>query len=74
MLPFIVKNVLLSWHGSFVGRIRKKVWYVAFVCLLWMVWREQNKRAFENKKVVVRRIKLHFLYNLWAWSLFFFDE
>ena len=28
-LPSTVKGVLLSWGGSFVGRIRKKMWYVA---------------------------------------------
>ena len=33
LLPSIVKEVLLSWHGSFVGRSKKKVWYAAPLCL-----------------------------------------
>ena len=32
VLPSTVKEVLLSWHGSFVGR-SKKVWYAAPLCL-----------------------------------------
>ena len=45
VLPSTVKDVLLSWHGSFVGRL-KKVWYAAPLCLFWTVWRERNSRAF----------------------------
>ena len=33
------------------------------------VWRERNIRAFENKEVIVHRIKMNFLYNLWVWTL-----
>ena len=33
VLPSSVKEVLLGWHGSFVGRYKKKVWYAAPLCL-----------------------------------------
>ena len=33
VLASTVKEVLLSWHGSFVGRSKKRVWYVAPLCL-----------------------------------------
>ena len=32
VLPSTMKDVLLSWHGSFVGRL-KKVWYASPLCL-----------------------------------------
>ena len=35
-----MKDVLLSWHGSFVGRIKK-------------AWRERNRRIFESKEPVL---------------------
>ena len=28
-----VREVLLSWHGSFIGKKRKKAWKVSLLCL-----------------------------------------
>ena len=42
VLPSSVKEVLLVWHGSFVGKKRRKVWRAAPLCLFWMVWKEKN--------------------------------
>ena len=69
-----MKDVLLSWHGSFVGRLKRKVWYAAPFCLFWIVWREWNRRAFENKETLVHGIKMNFLYNHWAWTLVFWFQ
>ena len=33
-----MKGLLLSWHGSFLGKI-EKVWRVAPFCLFWTMWR-----------------------------------
>ena len=33
VLPFSAGETLLGWHGSFVGKKRKKVWRVAPLCL-----------------------------------------
>ena len=37
VLPSSMRELLLSWHGSFVGRKRKKVWQVVPLCLLWTI-------------------------------------
>ena len=73
LLLAIVKGVLLSWHGSFVGRKRKE-WRIAPLCLFWMVWQEGNKRAFNNKENYVHWIKLKFLCNIWSWSSIFMTQ
>ena len=35
VLPSTLKDVLLTLHDSFVGRLKKKVWYAASLCLFW---------------------------------------
>ena len=39
------------------------------MCLFWMVWKERNSRAFNDKELSDQGMKLAFLCNLWAWSL-----
>ena len=43
-----VKRNLLGWHGSFVGKKREKAWRVAPLCLMWTIWKERNRRAFDD--------------------------
>ncbi|RVW12727.1 hypothetical protein CK203_111677 [Vitis vinifera] len=44
----IINEALLGWHGSYVGKKRKKVWRAAPLCLFWTIWRERNIKSFEN--------------------------
>ena len=55
----------LLWVGKGKGLV------VAPLCLLWMVKKERNNRAFDNKELSDKGIKLAFLCNLWAWSKLF---
>ena len=43
-----VRRNLLGWHSSFVGKKREKAWRAAPICLLWIIWKERNMRAFDN--------------------------
>ena len=63
----IVKGVLLSWCRIFVGKKRKKAWKAALLCLFWTIWRERNRRAFDNCETMDQLIKNLFLYFLWDW-------
>ena len=63
-----VRGLLLSGGGSFVGRKSKKAWKVAPLCLFWTIWRERNKRAFENCKSLDQTFKSSFLYLFWDWA------
>ena len=37
VVPFSVRETLLSWNGSFVGKKRKKVWRTGPLCIFWTV-------------------------------------
>ncbi|RVW75334.1 Isoamylase 1, chloroplastic [Vitis vinifera] len=39
MLPASVRETLLGWDGSFVGKKRREVWRVGPLCIFWTVWK-----------------------------------
>ena len=43
-----MRGFLLGWGGFPVGRKRINARKVAPLCLFWSIWRERNRRAFEN--------------------------
>ena len=70
----LVRGLLLSWGGFPVGRKRKKAWKVAPLCLFWSVWRERNRRAFENCECSYHSLKSYFLYLFWDWVRLYIGE
>ncbi|WJZ80362.1 hypothetical protein VitviT2T_000290 [Vitis vinifera] len=66
VLPYSVKETLLSWHGSFVGKKRKKVWRVAPLHIFWTVWKARNRLAFKDDTLSIQRLKYSFIFSLWA--------
>ena len=48
VLPESVKETLISWRGSFVGKKRKKIWKFIPLCIFWTVWKERNRLAFRG--------------------------
>ena len=69
-----VRETLLGWHGSFVGRKWKKVWRAAHLCLFWTIWKERNRKSFENVELSIQRLKYLFLCNLLTWTKLFIGE
>ena len=69
-----VRETLLSWEGSSVGKKRKKAWMAAPLNIFWSIWRERNYIAFENKDFSAQRMKASFIYNLWSWSNMYIVE
>ena len=61
-----VKEILLRWHDTFVGKKWIKVWRAISLCLFWMVWKEINRIAFENEKLSIQRMKYSFICNFWS--------
>ncbi|RVW21264.1 hypothetical protein CK203_108104 [Vitis vinifera] len=41
-----VKEVIISWKGSFVGKKRKRIWRSIPLFIFWTVWKERNRLAF----------------------------
>ena len=66
-LSCTVKETLLGWHGAFVGKVRKKAWQMAPICIFWSVWKEMNLSAFGNEELSLQRQKYSFVCNLWSW-------
>ena len=62
-----IKEVLLSWKGARIGKKKRKVWRVAPLCLFWVIWKERNRRAFEDCSWTEQRLKNSFLYLWWDW-------
>ena len=56
--PFSVRQVLLAWQGTKVGKKRKKVWRTAPFCLFWTEWRERNRVAFDNEAFSKYRLRI----------------
>ena len=63
----LVKETLLGWHGSFVGKARKKAWQIAHLYIFWTVWKKMNMLAFDNKELSLQRLKNYFVCNFWSW-------
>ena len=66
VLPSSVRETLLSWHGSFVGKKRKKVWRAAPLYIFWMVWKARNRLAFKDDVLSIPRLKYSFVLSLWS--------
>ena len=66
--PTSIRQTLLSWHGSFVGKRCKKALMAAPFSLFWTIWLERSRIVFDNKAILVHRMKTSFLCNLWSWT------
>ena len=69
-----VRRNLLGWHGSFVGKKREKAWRVALLCLTWTIWKERNRRAFDDVARNDQKIKSIFLYTFVNWARVYIEK
>ena len=65
VFPFSVKETLLGWRGSFVGKKRKVAWQLGPLCLFWVIWKARNSIAFEDGVLSIQKLKVSFVYLLW---------
>jgi hypothetical protein len=47
VLPAKVLDMLAGWHNWF-GRHSSTVWNLAPLCVVWSLWKERNRRIFED--------------------------
>ncbi|RVW98496.1 hypothetical protein CK203_026866 [Vitis vinifera] len=43
-----MKETLIGWRGSFVGKKRKVAWLLGPLCLFLVIWKTRNSMAFED--------------------------
>ena len=67
LLP--VREDLLSLHGSFVGKKRRKAWKATPLYLFWTPGKERNRRLFVNTVQLNQTTKI-FLYDYFVWNGF----
>ena len=48
---------LLTWRGQRGNSSTKEVWRIAPLCLMWIIWREQNARYFEDQERSLKELK-----------------
>ena len=68
VLPFTVRDTLLSWYVSFKDKKYRKVWRAVPLCLFWMVWKERNRIVFDNEVLSIQRLKNFCVCNLLSWA------
>ena len=44
------------------------IWNLIHLCLMWTIWRERNRRIFENVECTSSQIKASFISFLYEWS------
>ena len=74
VIPSSVRETLLGWNGSFVGKKHRTVWKKGPLCLFWSVWKARNKIVFEDGVLSIQRLKASFIYLLWSETKLFIKK
>ena len=74
VMHYSVRRNLLGWHGSFVGKKREKAWRAALLYLMWTIWKERNRKAFDEVERNDQEIKSIFLYTFVDWVRVYIEE
>jgi len=65
-----IKNHLVAWEGLFGRKVRKKFkggWSLSHV-IMWCIWRERNRRAFEGVENHIQHLKDVVFKTLYFWD------
>ena len=74
VLPCSVRETLLSWQISSVGKKHRKVRRAAPLHIFWTVWKARNRLAFKDDKISIQKLKYSFLCSLWSEAKLFIVE
>ncbi|KAL6320158.1 hypothetical protein AAG906_004667 [Vitis piasezkii] len=74
VMPCSVRETLLSWQTSSVGKKHRKVWRAAPLHIFWTVWKARNRLAFKDDVISIQRLKYSFLCSLWSEAKLFIVE
>lgn len=74
MFPSSVRETLLGWNRSFVGKKRKAVWQLGPLCLFWSAWKARNIIAFEDDVLSIQKLEGSFVCFLWLVTKIFVND
>ena len=60
VMPGRMIELLECWNGDFLQGGSGVLWRAALLCLMWTIWKERNKRAFEDLEWSTAELKLIF--------------
>ena len=74
VFPKTIKDALINWKGSIVGKKRRNIWKSVPLYIFWTIWKEHNCIAFRDGTVDVQKLKPSFVSNLWSWNSLYIGE
>ena len=69
-----IREALLGWHSSFLGKKWRKVWRAGPLCLFWTVWKVRNRIAFNGDELSILSLKCSFVCLLWSETKLFIND
>ena len=66
-MPCTVLNLLACWKRQGLTKDQNIIWNAIPGCLMWLIWRERNQRAFEDIERHTMDLKLSFIRTLMEW-------
>ena len=67
VLPRSVADTLFGWW-NWLGKHLSSIWNLAPLCLMWCLWRERNRRMFEDMDSLDDQLLASFSGTLFDWS------
>ena len=67
VFPNSIKDLLYGWFNSF-GKHESEIWNLVPLCLLWTVWREHNRRTFDDMEHSPSKLVELFFGLLFDWA------
>ena len=60
VIPFLVRDTLLSWRCSFISKERKSARKAGPLCLFWAIWKVRNDIVFRNEGLSLQKIQVFY--------------
>ena len=67
MMPRAVASLLFAWKNH-LGVHSSTTWNMVPACLMWLIWREQNTRPFEDVERSFDLLKFLLIGTFFEWS------
>ena len=67
VLPRSIADTLFGWW-NWPGKHMSSIWNLAPLCLMWCLWRERNRRTFEDMESSNDQLLASFSGSLFDWS------